>query len=116
MRRNILAFTLFPTVRSGERPIVRVPPLTSALDLTVVHDNKEHFDRYLIEVRNGGGRVVGRREVKSESSRISRPVSIRISGDAIVSGVYELTLIGIRPNGERSDIGFYEFSVEVSAR
>lgn len=109
---RIFALTLFPSTRSSGSQTSSVPSGTGSVRLTIVHDNKEPFDRYRVVVKDGSGSVVATNTIRLTASSVERPVGVTIPSGKLEHGKYEVALGGVRNDGGTEEIGFYSFRVE----
>lgn len=109
---KIFAFTLFPVVRSGERPTLNLPNSAETVNLQVVHDNQKEFAKYRAELRNENGVLISRREIVINEKNLTRPVNLSVKNSSLKSGAYELTLSGVTEDEEFEEIKFYNFTVK----
>ena len=109
---RIFFATLFPLLRSDEKPVLTVPKNAGSVRLRVVHDNLEPFARYRVEIRNQSGDVIFTREIPVSSKNPSRPIDLYIKAATLGAGTYELLLDGIREDKSTKKIKSYEFSIK----
>ncbi len=108
---RIFAATLLPTMRSSVRPVLHIPREAPTVTLRLVHDNEKPFSGYRVEMRNGDGDVVFKREIPVAASRVSRPVSLTLDPTILKDGAYEIWLTGMSADGPEEELKFYDFSV-----
>lgn len=106
------AFTLLPPTRSSERPTFIVPRQAEIVRLAVVHDNREKFVKYRVEIRDADGDLIWSREIPVNAKTLSKPLSLNVRSNALKSGLHELTLSGATADGQLEEINFYNFSVQ----
>ncbi len=109
---RIFALTLFPSTRSSGPQTSSVPSGTGSVRLTIVHDNKEPFDRYRVVVKDGSGSVVATNTIRLTANSVEKPVAVTIPSGRLQRGKFEVALSGVRNDGATEEIGFYSFRVE----
>lgn len=109
---KIFAFSLFPVVRSGERPTINVPNSAESANLQIIHDNQKEFVKYRLELRNENGSLISQKEIPLNKKNLARPVNLLIKNSLLKSGVYELTLRGITQDGNPEELKFYNFKIK----
>lgn len=110
-RPKFFAFTLLPTMRSGEQPVLKIPRSAETINLLVVHDNEKEFAKYLAEIFNPNGDLVWNREIPVNPTELSRPITISVRNSTLKPGVNEMKLSGITNDGHVEEIKFYNFTV-----
>lgn len=109
---KVFAFSLFPVVRSSERPTINVPNTAETVNLQIIHDNQKEFVKYRAELRNENGLLISQREIPLSKKNITRPANLSLRNSQLKSGAYELTLIGISEEGNPEELKFYNFKVK----
>lgn len=113
---RFFAFTLFPAVRGGDRPVLNVPSATETVNLRVVHDNRQTFAKYRAEIRDANGGLIFSRDIPVTEKTLAKPLNINLQSDLLKDGSYELTLSGVAADGLAEEIKFYDFAVRRKKR
>jgi hypothetical protein len=109
--RHVFAFSLLPTLRNGENPVLNVPPNVSLVRLRVVHRNQEEFIKYRAEIRNSDGETVWSQEIPVNRKTRSQPLVLNVESDTLKPDTYELALLGVTREGQFEETNFYNFVV-----
>lgn len=109
---RIVFATLFPLLRSDEKPILTVPKNAESVRLRVVHDNLKPFARYRVEIRNQSGALIYTRETLVNAKNPAQPLSLNIKAATLGAGAYELLLSGIGEDKSAAEIKYYNFSIK----
>ena len=109
---RIVFATLFPLLRSDEKPAVTVPKNAESVLLRLVHDNLETFARYRVEIRDQNGEVIFTRELPFNRKNPARPLDLNIRAATLGAGTYELLLNGIGEDDSAKKIKSYEFLIK----
>ena len=107
-----LAFTLFPPVRSSERPILVLPKSIQFVRLRIIHNNQIEFTKYQVELKKQNGRLVIAREFPLTATNIKNPLIFSVNSAILKPGSYELTLSGLQKDRNFEEIKFYDFTVK----
>lgn len=110
--RGIFAFTLFPPLRSSERPVMKIPSSTRTVRLQLLDNFGQKYVKYLLELNDSGGGQVWSREVVATAKRPQKSITVGIPAERLKADSYELAVSGISEDGSVEDIGFYNFIVE----
>lgn len=110
-QRRIFAFSLLPTLRNGENPVLNIPPNTPIVRLRVVHRNQEEFIKYRVEIRNSDGDTIWSQEIPVSRKKSSQPLILNVESDTLKPDTYELELLGVTPEGQFEETNFYNFVV-----
>jgi len=104
----VATITLFPSLRSdGETKKVALKKETKSLYLRLSRDLDSDFDRYLIEVRDGGGNLISTQNLSAKKA-----IGVSIPTKNLSNGSYKITLKGAKTDEDFKTVGFYNFSVE----
>lgn len=110
-RPAVLAFTLVPPIRSGNRPVLEIPAGGGAVQfrLTDVVDDK--YSNYRVELRDGSGGTVWTTVTGRIPARRQAMLTVSVPRPTLRPGSYELAVAGTTSDGSVEEINFFNFEV-----
>ena len=101
-----------PPIRSGEKPVLKIPPKTQTVRLRLFDNFGDRYAKYLIQLNDENGNEIWNQEVKAGKKLPQKSITVNISGDKLKVGSYEIAVSGITADGSVEEINFYSFAVE----
>jgi hypothetical protein len=110
---RVFAASLFPTMRSGTRPVIAVPGGAETVSLRAVGRFDGGYSRFVLELNDESGNTVWNGSVPNSSRAARSSVAASIPRSVFASGPYELAVSGVRPDGSVEELSFYNFIVRI---
>lgn len=110
---RVLVFTLYPSVRSGGRPVLEIPRNAESVNLRAYDDFSGGFETFILELNDESGRTVWNQTVANPRRTARRSLVAVVSVGLFRSGGYELAVSGVRQDGSVEELNFYNFIVQL---
>ena len=103
---------LLPATRSNnQNQTLNLKANVKAVNLQIVNDREEDFDRFRIEVRNIDGALITTRDFKN-TNYTRKNFNLQIASAKLASADYQVTLKGADTGADFQNLNYFYFSIE----
>lgn len=103
---------LLPATRSSnQNPTLNLKANVKMVNLQIVNDREEDFDRFRIEVRNIDGALITVRDFKN-TNYTKKNFALQIASEKLASADYQVTLKGADTGAAFQNLNYFYFSIE----
>lgn len=112
IKPTFASLLLLPATRSSNQSqTLNLKGNVKTVNLQIVNDRAEDFDRFLIEVRNIDGALISAQNFKNTNYN-RKNFNLQISSQKLASADYQVTLKGADIGAEFQNLNYFYFSIE----
>lgn len=110
--QRVFAFSLLPPLRSGERPVLKIPAEARTVRLRLFDNFGEKYEKYAAELTGGDGNALWSWEIAAGKKRPRKSMTVSIPAAKLKADSYELVVRGVTADGRVEEISFYNFVIQ----